>query len=94
MFLPVRVERVEWRRRPGTAVVCRVRNVQIQDVQWFADIDLFTPEGESVAALAGCCCVKKPQEAHVAGPAKRRFTAKSGRRSRGPTAASLRPSGS
>ncbi|HEY3789042.1 MAG TPA: acyltransferase domain-containing protein, partial [Urbifossiella sp.] len=63
MFLPVRIERIEWRRRAGASVACRIRNVHIQDVRWFADIDVFTPEGEWIATLAGCCCVKKPQEA-------------------------------
>lgn len=65
MFLPVRMERIEWRRTAGSAVICHVRNVHIQDVRWFADIDIFTPTGERVASLTGCCCVKKPQEAHV-----------------------------
>lgn len=65
MFLPVRVDRIDWRRPAGAAVVCRVRDVRVQDVRWFTDIDLFTPAGEWVATLAGCCCVKKPQDAHL-----------------------------
>ncbi|MDB5306278.1 MAG: polyketide synthase family protein, partial [Gemmataceae bacterium] len=65
MFLPLRLERVEWRRRAGPAVVCHIRNVHLQDVRWFADIDLFTPAGEWVATLTGCCCVTKPQDAHL-----------------------------
>jgi acyl transferase domain-containing protein len=66
MFLPVHIDKVEWRRRAGSRVICHVRNVHIQDVRWFADIDLFTPGGEWVATFSGCCCVKKPQESHVA----------------------------
>jgi acyl transferase domain-containing protein/acyl carrier protein len=66
MFLPVAADRVEWRRGAGPAVVCHVHDVYVQDVRWFADIDLFTPAGEWVATLTRCCCVKKPQEAHVA----------------------------
>ena len=65
MFLPVRLERIEWRRRAGAKVISHIRNLHIQDVRWFADIDVFTPEGEWIATLTGCCCVKKPQEAHV-----------------------------
>lgn len=66
MFLPVRVERAEWWRQAGTTVVCRVSNLHAKDLRWFADIHIFTPTGEPVMALIGCCCVKKPQEAHVA----------------------------
>ena len=65
MFVPVRIERLEWRRRANTAVTCHVRNVSIQDTRWFADIDVFTPEGEPVMSLIGCCCVRKPQEASL-----------------------------
>ena len=70
MFVPLRVERLEARTAPtvvpvGTAVICHVRNVHIQDVRWFADIDVFTPDGERVASLSGCSCAKKPQEANV-----------------------------
>ncbi len=66
MFLPVRIERVEWKHRAGTQVRCRVHNVHIQDARWFADIDVYTLEGEPVVTLLGCCCVKKPQESHLA----------------------------
>ncbi|MCE9529721.1 MAG: type I polyketide synthase [Planctomycetes bacterium] len=66
MFLPVRLERIEWRQRAGTSVLCHVRNVHVQDTRWFVDIEIFSPEGEWIATFAGCCCVKKPQEAHIA----------------------------
>jgi acyl transferase domain-containing protein/acyl carrier protein len=66
MFLPVRIERLEWRRRAGTKVVCHIRKLNVQDVKWFADIDVFAPDGEWIATLEGCCVVKKPQESHVA----------------------------
>lgn len=66
MFLPVRIERLEWRRRAGAKVTCHVRNLHIQDVKWFADIDVFAPDGEWIATMEGCCVVKKPQESHVA----------------------------
>ncbi len=73
MFLPLRVDRVDWRRRAGVAVVCHIRDVHIQDVRWFADIDVFTPDGEWVATLAGCCCVTKPQESHLTRSVSRIF---------------------
>lgn len=65
MFLPIRVERIEWRRRAGANVISHIRNLHIQDVRWFADIDIFTPDGEWIATFTGCCCVKKPQEANL-----------------------------
>jgi acyl transferase domain-containing protein len=66
MFLPVRIERLEWRRRAGGRVICHIRKLFLQDVRWIADIDVFTPDGDLAMALEGCCVVKKPQESHAA----------------------------
>jgi len=66
MFLPVRIERIEWRRRAGAKVICHVRSLHIQDVKWIADIDVFAPDGEWIATFDGCTVVKKPQESHAA----------------------------
>jgi acyl transferase domain-containing protein/NADPH:quinone reductase-like Zn-dependent oxidoreductase/acyl carrier protein len=65
-FLPVHIERVLWLRRANGEVLCRVSNVHHQDVRSYADIELFTPAGEPVAAMYGSCCLRKEQAYRLA----------------------------
>ncbi|TMG97906.1 MAG: hypothetical protein E6H69_12440, partial [Betaproteobacteria bacterium] len=60
-YLPVHIERVLWVRPAHGEVLCRVSNVHHQDVRSYADIELFTPAGEPVAAMYGSCCLRKEQ---------------------------------
>src|SRR5216683_873254 len=65
-YLPVYIERVLWVRPAHSEVLCRVSNVHHQDVRSYADIELFTPTGEPVAALYGSCCLRKEQAYRLA----------------------------
>ncbi len=66
MYLPVHIDRVRfWRPARGEAL-CRVRNVHHQDGRSYADIDLFTNDGEAIAVLQACCCLKREQRFRLA----------------------------
>ncbi|TMG92386.1 MAG: acyltransferase domain-containing protein, partial [Betaproteobacteria bacterium] len=65
-YLPVHIERVLWVRPAHGEVLCRVSNVHHQDVRSYADIELFTPAGEPVAAMYGSCCLRKEQAYRLA----------------------------
>ena len=58
--------RVLWLRPANGEVLCRVSNVHHQDVRSYADIELFTPTGEPVAAMYGSCCLRKEQAYRLA----------------------------
>jgi NADPH:quinone reductase-like Zn-dependent oxidoreductase/acyl carrier protein len=57
---------VLWLRPANGEVLCRVSNVHHQDVRSYADIELFTPTGEPVAAIYGSCCLRKEQAYRLA----------------------------
>ena len=59
MYLPITVDRVRWLRPAGREAICHIHNVHEQDVRWYVDVDLYSPDGEIIASLEGCCCLKK-----------------------------------
>jgi polyketide synthase 12/epothilone polyketide synthase D len=66
MYLPIAVDRFLWLRPGGHDAVCRIHNVHQQDVRWYADIELYMPEGDLIAALDRCCCLKKEKSYRLA----------------------------
>lgn len=66
LFLPVHIERIEWLRPAGRELICRLFNVHHQDVRSYADVELFTLQGELLATLRRCCCLKKQQPYRLA----------------------------
>jgi acyl transferase domain-containing protein/NADPH:quinone reductase-like Zn-dependent oxidoreductase/acyl carrier protein len=59
IYLPIAVDRARWLRPSGHEAVCRIHNVHQQDVRWYTDVELYTPDGALIASFERCCCFKK-----------------------------------
>jgi polyketide synthase 12/epothilone polyketide synthase D len=66
MYLPIAVDRARWLRPGGHEAVCRIHNVHQQDVRVYADIELYTPDGQLIASLERCSVFTKGKSCRLA----------------------------